>query len=88
MTTHYDPAIVRQCFAHPNDFEQWALYDRLTVPTLVLRGATSDLLLPEIARAMTQRGPKAQVLEVPGCGHAPILNVAGQLEPISAFLAR
>ena len=87
LTTHYDPAIVRQCFAHPNDFEQWELYDRLTVPTLVLRGATSDLLLPEIAQAMTRRGPKAQVLEVPGCGHAPILNVAGQIEPIAAFLA-
>ena len=87
LTTHYDPAIVRQCFAHPNDFEQWEWYDRLTVPTLVLRGAASDLLLPEIALEMTRRGPNAQVLEVPGCGHAPILNVPGQIEPIERFLA-
>lgn len=86
LTTHYDPAIVRQCFAHPDDFEQWEHYDRLMAPVLVLRGVASDLLLPDIAEAMTRRGPKAQVLEVPGCGHAPILNVPGQFEPIQKFL--
>ena len=44
ITTHYDPAIVRQMFAHPRDYEQWDHYDRISVPTLVLRGAESDLL--------------------------------------------
>ena len=87
LTTHYDPAIVRQCFAHPNDFEQWDNYDRIRVPTLVLRGVTSDLLLPDIAAAMTTRGPMARVIEVPGCGHAPILNVPDQIEPIAQFIA-
>jgi pimeloyl-ACP methyl ester carboxylesterase len=24
---------------------------------------------------MRERGPKAEVIEIPGCGHAPALNV-------------
>ena len=86
ITTHYDPAIVRQMFAHPSDYEQWQHYDRISVPTLVLRGADSDLLLPDVAREMTARGPKAQVVEIPGCGHAPALNVANQIAIIRNFL--
>ena len=42
-------------------------------PTLVLRGAESDLLLAETATQMTQRGPKPIVLTFPDCGHAPSL---------------
>ena len=40
---------------------------------MALRGETSDLLLPSTAREMTWRGPKAELIEVPGCGHAPAL---------------
>ena len=58
ITTHYDPAIVRQMFAHPDDYEQWHHYDRIEAPTLVLRGANSDLLLPDTAREMAVRGPQ------------------------------
>jgi len=88
VTTHYDPAIARQFFAHPRDFEQWDAYDALAMPTLVLRGANSDLLLPDVARAMTERGPRATVAEIPGCGHAPALNVASQIDIVRQFLAR
>ena len=86
ITTHYDPAIVRQMFAHPRDYEQWAHYDRITVPTLVLRGENSDLLLPDVAREMTMRGPKARVVEIAGCGHAPALNVESQIAIVRNFL--
>ncbi len=71
LTTHYDPAIVRQMFVHPHDYEQWDHYDVIDCPTLVLHGVDSDLLLPEIADEMTRRGPQAQVVEIEGCGHAP-----------------
>ncbi len=87
FTTHYDPAIARQFFAHPDDFEQWEEYDALDMPTLVLRGRDSDLLLPEVAQAMTRRGPAARVVEIPGCGHAPALNVPDQIAIIRRFLA-
>ena len=87
LTTHYDPAIVRQLFAHPDDYEQWEFWDALDLPTLVLHGVDSDLLLPEIAEGMTRRGPKARIAEIQGCGHAPGLNVAGQIEIVREFLA-
>ena len=86
VTPHYDPAIVRQLFVHPRDYEQWPHWDALALPVLVLRGAESDLLLPEVAAAMAQRGKRARVEEVPGCGHAPALNVAAQIELVRRFL--
>lgn len=87
VTTHYDPAMVRQFFVHPHDYERWADYDALTLPTLVLRGEHSDLLTAEAAQAMTQRGPRAQLAEIAECGHAPCLNVPHQIELVRAFLA-
>jgi len=48
----------------------WTMYDSLRCPTLLLRGADSDLLKPETAQAMTQRGPKAELKLKP---HAPEL---------------
>lgn len=87
VTPHYDPAITGQFFHHPNDYELWPFYDRLSLPVLCLRGAESDLLLRETTDAMQQRGPKAKVVEIPGCGHAPALNTAMQLELISSFVA-
>ncbi|MEZ5816016.1 MAG: alpha/beta hydrolase [Hyphomicrobiaceae bacterium] len=86
LTTHYDPAIVRQMFVHPRDYEQWEHWDRISSPTLVLRGVESDLLLPDTAREMAKRGPRAEVVEIEGCGHAPALNVASQIKIVRDFL--
>jgi pimeloyl-ACP methyl ester carboxylesterase len=88
ITSHYDPAMVRQFIVHPNDYDLWDAYDTLTMPTLVLRGEHSDLLLQETAQAMTQRGPRAQLAVIPDCGHAPALNVPRQIELVRQFLAR
>ncbi|KAG0918736.1 hypothetical protein G6F53_014235 [Rhizopus delemar] len=57
------------------------------MPVLLLRGAESDLLLPDVANAMTQRGPRATRIDFPDCGHAPALNVAPQIDAIRRFLA-
>ena len=86
LTTHYDPAVVRQMFAHPHDYEQWEHYEAIQCPTLVLHGVNSDLLLPEIADEMTQRGPKAQVVEIDGCGHAPGLVQDPHIELVRDWL--
>jgi pimeloyl-ACP methyl ester carboxylesterase len=86
LTTHYDPAVVRQMFAHPRDYEQWEHWDRIEQPTLVLRGVESDLLLPDAAREMAARGPKATIVEIQGCGHAPALNTAEQIALVRDFL--
>lgn len=87
ITTHYDPGIVRQMFVNPQDYEQWPHWDAITAPVLVLRGASSDLLLPDVAREMAARGPKAEIAEIAGCGHAPALNVPSQVEVVRRFLA-
>lgn len=85
VTPHYDPAMVQQFVQHPGDYDQWDAWDALDIPVLCLRGETSDLLEPEVARAMRERGPKAEVIEVPGCGHAPALNVPQHFDWVERF---
>jgi pimeloyl-ACP methyl ester carboxylesterase len=86
VTPHYDPKMVMQFTLHPQDYDQWPAWDAIEVPTLCLRGETSDLLLPEIAEAMRSRGPRAVVVTIPGCGHAPALNVPEQFALVERFL--
>ncbi|MGD1878272.1 MAG: alpha/beta fold hydrolase [Kiloniellaceae bacterium] len=85
---HYDPRIVeplRQ--GELADIDLWPLWDAIQRPTLVLRGAESDLLLPETAAGMQHRGPRAEVIEFAGCGHAPALLDPNQTDPIRRWLA-
>ena len=90
VTPHYDPAMVRQFIDHPHDYELWEHYDRIDVPVLCLRGAESDLVLRETTAEMLTRGPGARglakVVEIPGCGHAPALNVPEQLDLVAGFI--
>jgi len=86
VTPHYDPNMVLQFTHHPRDYDQWEAWDAIDVPTLCLRGETSDLLLPEVAEAMRSRGPRAVVVTIPGCGHAPALNVPDQIALVERFL--
>ena len=86
VTPHYDPAMVQQFIHHPQDHDRWAEYDSLRLPVLCLRGADSDLLLAETAVQMAQRGPRARVVTIPHCGHAPALNVPSQLSLVADFL--
>jgi pimeloyl-ACP methyl ester carboxylesterase len=86
VTPHYDPKMVLQFECHPRDYDQWDAYETLDLPVLCLRGESSDLLLAETAEAMRRRGPRAVVVTIPGCGHAPALNVPDQLQLIEHFL--
>ncbi len=86
LTPHYDPNMVLQFTHHPQDYDQWDEWDAIDVPTLCLRGETSDLLLPETADEMRSRGPRAVVVTIPGCGHAPALNVPEQFALVERFL--
>jgi pimeloyl-ACP methyl ester carboxylesterase len=92
VTPHYDPAMVRQFIAHPDDYLIWQHYDAIDCPVLLLRGAESDLVLSETAVRMQARGPGAKgcltTIEVPGCGHAPALNVPQQLDWVTEFIER
>ena len=86
VTPHYDPKMALQFVHHPRDYDQWESYDSIDVPTLCLRGETSDLLLPETAEEMRRRGPRAVVVTIAGCGHAPALNVPDQFGLVERFL--
>jgi pimeloyl-ACP methyl ester carboxylesterase len=83
---HYDPRIVE---ANPRpfvDMDLWNIYDAVRCPTLVLRGAESDLLSRDTATQMARRGPKAKVVEIPGVGHAPTLLNPDQIGIVRDFL--
>jgi pimeloyl-ACP methyl ester carboxylesterase len=86
VTPHYDPAMVSQFAHHPHDYDQWDAYDALDIPVLCLRGESSDLLPVEVADEMRRRGPRAVVVTIPGCGHAPALNVPEQWQLVERFL--
>lgn len=93
FVSHYDPRIglpfkaVTPALAAAGEALLWQRYDSLRCPTLVLRGAESDLLTHETALAMTQRGPKARLVELAGVGHAPTLVAADQVALVQEFLA-
>jgi pimeloyl-ACP methyl ester carboxylesterase len=87
ITVHYDPRLVDHLTAQPGDWDQWAAYDRIRCPTLLLRGQTSDVLTRETAAAMTRRGPGGRLVEIEDCGHAPMLNTLIEQQVIDEFLA-
>ncbi|MGH7089603.1 MAG: alpha/beta fold hydrolase [Stellaceae bacterium] len=82
----YDPRIGNALRGEAKDIDLWATWDAIMAPTLVLRGAQSDLLRREDARAMTERGSRAKLVELPGIGHAPALLAADQIALIREFL--
>ena len=87
VTPHYDPAMVRQFIDHSNDYDLWDEWDTLDLPVLCLRGEESDLLSRDTAEDMRQRGPRAVVVEIPSCGHAPALNTAAHFAWVEDFFA-
>jgi pimeloyl-ACP methyl ester carboxylesterase len=92
FTSHYDPAIAAPVRALTPEMLKagealaWQSYDRIRCPTLLLRGQDSDLLRPATAQAMTERGPKAKLVEFAGVGHAPTLVAADQRAVVRGFL--
>jgi pimeloyl-ACP methyl ester carboxylesterase len=85
VTPHYDPLMVMQFIHHPSDYDQWEAWDRIEAPVLVLRGIDSDLLEASVADEMTRRGPRASLITVPDCGHAPALNTAQHIGWVADF---
>lgn len=89
---HYDPAIAlpfaqaNEASAAKGEASLWQLYDNVTAQTLLVRGQLSDLLSHETAQAMTQRGPRARLVESAGVGHAPTLIASDQLAAVTGFL--
>ncbi|MGH7945893.1 MAG: alpha/beta fold hydrolase [Opitutaceae bacterium] len=89
---HYDPRIalpfraVTPEAAATGDAALWKLYDSIRCPTMLTRGAQSDLLTAATAKAMSERGPRAKLVEFGGVGHAPMFMHEDQIEVVADFL--
>jgi pimeloyl-ACP methyl ester carboxylesterase len=89
---HYDPALSQPFSAATaqavaaGEIALWQAYDQIAAPTLVVRGADSDILNVQTALAMTQRGPRARLVELAGVGHAPTLVQPDQVGIVRDFL--
>ena len=86
----YDPRIAepfRAAFVG-QDIDLWPIYERIAVPTLVVRGAESDLLAREVWQQMASRGARAELAEIPGVGHAPMFLSEDQIAVVRDFLLK
>lgn len=86
----YDPNIVTKPFVGQKipDIDLWEFWYDMSQPTLVLRGERSDILLADTAKEMTKTGPKAELIEFDGIGHAPTLMSNTQIGIVRQWLER
>jgi len=67
----------------------WPALDALRdIPTLIVRGANSDILSPDTAAQMLARLTQATLVTVPDVGHAPSLEEPEAVAGIDALIAR
>lgn len=88
FVVHYDPqlAVPFSVDLPHRDIDLWGLWDNIECPTLVIRGALSDLLDRATVAEMKVRGPRAEVVELAGVGHAPTLMKPDQIAIVRNFL--
>ena len=88
----YDPLIAEPLAGESSDTEAetlWSLFETMAeIPTLLVRGALTDLLSLSCVKKMQALHPGMEMLTVPDVGHAPMLNEPGVATAISAFLTR
>jgi pimeloyl-ACP methyl ester carboxylesterase len=85
----YDPAIIKKPLPGQEipDIELFDLWYAVSHPTLVLRGALSDILRHETAMVMERTGPLPKVVVIEGVGHAPALMEDAQIQVIREWLS-
>lgn len=95
----YDPSIGEGLHGHIDPefpigpdllrgIDLWNVWSKLECPTLVLRGAQSEVLLKRTLDEMRERKPDLEVVEFAGVGHAPALMSAEQIRVVREFLLR
>lgn len=84
----YDPAIARPFGDAVLADDPWGRWNALAAdrPILLLRGAITDLLDADVAQRMVEAGSAITLVEVPGVGHAPMLDEPAALSAIAEFL--
>ena len=89
---NYDPDIsvpIKAAGAAALVPDLWPAFKTLTTgrPVLLVRGGASDLLSADIAGRMREAAPDMAYVEVPGIGHAPMLDEPEARAGILTFLA-
>jgi Predicted hydrolases or acyltransferases (alpha/beta hydrolase superfamily) len=90
IVTDYDKQIAAPLRLPPPEqpVDLWPAYRALgDIPVLILRGALSDILAKRAADKMARTLPRAQLVEVPGVGHAPTLDEPAAVAAIDTWLA-
>jgi pimeloyl-ACP methyl ester carboxylesterase len=83
----YDPGIANAFRTAITDVDLWPVWRAIAAPVLITRGARSDLLLADTARAMIDAAPQgSRLVEFEGIGHAPTFMAEDQLAAVEAFL--
>lgn len=72
----------------PSDknMDLWAYWDKVTIPTLVIRGELSDILSVKTLQRMQEINPETQVVEIANAGHAPFLYSEEHFSFLEKFL--
>jgi cobalt-zinc-cadmium efflux system protein len=90
---HYDPQInvpiiaTTPAMAIAGEASLWKSYDAIRIPTLIVRGAESDLLSEATVTEMCARNTHATSVTVPDAGHAPAFILPNQLQIARDFFA-
>ena len=88
-TWKYDPVLRSRRRPGPQQdpAARWALWSQVRCPTLLVRGASSDLLDAGVAQRMADSLPNVRLVEVPNAGHlVPGDNPVGFEQVLTAFL--
>lgn len=86
LTLHYDPKMVQMLKAPAEALGGWDQYEKITTPTHVLRGRTSDILPEALAERMAQSGPRPNVTVFEEAGHAPSLSRSADARIVADIL--
>jgi len=88
LALNYDQRLALPLKRGPiEDIDLWPVWDQIRCPVVVLRGVESDLLTAATAVEMARRGPCAQIVEIDGTGHAPVLMAKDQIEIVRSWLS-
>ena len=88
LRLHYDPQITRlmQPFPLSPGIFFWDAWYRVRCPVLLMRGELSGVLPADVADTMVEIKPQAQLVEIPGAGHAPALMSPLEIAIVREFL--
>ncbi|BBK38376.1 hydrolase [Allostella sp. ATCC 35155] len=84
----FDPALRRHMETLESKPIHWAQWQRIACPTLLIRGADSNMLAADTAARMVERQPRCELLTFPDAGHSPWLRMPDQIDPVVEWMQR